>query len=266
MGARALAAAAPPPPQGGGTSAALEPFESRGLDSAAVARYAAQRLQPLAAEAVRLLGGEEARAAAVAHGWPHVTPTLCGEIRTAMQHLGGLLARWQETLAAVQSLRAELADPSQTAWRALAGRERALPIHEMMRQMAAFMDRGVALIERTRRAAAPAPPPIAAWLDELHRARMTALELIGRSQALLVNAKFGEIGTFLDACVLVHEACTYFFTRGRAAMEARERWMCALLACHADGGATAEARAAAAAAATLYVSPFAQGDRATPSQ
>jgi hypothetical protein len=255
--APAAPAAASP---GAAATATLEPFDGGRLGSDALQRYAAVRLQPLATEAVRLLRGEEARDAATAHGWTHISEALCAEIQAGVQHLAPSLARWQATLDAVHALRAQLPELSQTAWRALAGREGALPIHEMMRQMNAMMDRGVALIDRTRRATPQPPPPaVAAWLDELHRGRMMALELIARSSALLVNAKFAEVGVFLDACVLVHESCTFFFKQGAAAMEVRQRWMRALLACAADGGTSDDARQAAAAATTLYVSPFVAG-------
>jgi hypothetical protein len=241
------------------TRAALEPFDCAALSGSDVARYGEQRLKRLADDAVRLLAGEEAFAAAVAHGWAHVTPALCEEISAALQQLDVLLARWADTLKAMLALR-EVMQPSAAAvaWRALAGREAALPIHEMMRQMQAFTDRGVALIDETRkkRGGVPAPPAVEVWLDELHRGRMLAVELIARAQALLVNAKFAHVEMFLAVCVLVHGACTHLFTQGRAAMEQRLRWMRSLLAVADDGGSD-DARAAAAAAATLYASPFA---------
>ena len=178
-------------------------------------------------------------------------------LRAGLAHLALLLNRWKETLGCVNALRAQLTNPDEIAWRALAGREDALPIHEMMRQMASVMDQGVAQITKTRRATPSAPPPaVAVWLEELHQGRMTALELIGRSQALLVNSKFASVSLFLDACTLVHDACTWFFTQGYSAMERREKWMRALLACNADGGTSDDARQAAAAATTLYTSPF----------
>ena len=168
---------------------------------------------------MRLLSGQEAFAAAVNHGWAHISSALCAEIETANAHLEVLLTKWEATLTAVLVLRDEMKQcADDVAWRALAGRESALPIHEMMRQMQAFMDRGVAQINETRRrsADAVAPPAVEAWLNELHRARMMALELIARSQALLINARFAHVQMFLGVCMLVHGACTHFFTQGRA--------------------------------------------------
>ena len=267
------------------TRQVLEPFDCVTLSSDDVARYGEERLKRLANDAVRLLSGQEAFAAAVNHGWAHISSALCAEIETANAHLEVLLTKWEATLTAVLVLRDEMKlCPDDVAWRALAGRESALPIHEMMRQMQAFMDRGVAQINETRRRRgdAAAPPAVEAWLNELHRARMMALELIARSQALLINARFAHVQMFLGVCMLVHGACTHFFTQGRAssasgggeprccllvgsyacstlslpAVVQRLSWMRSLLAV-SDDGRNAEARGLAAAAAALYASPFA---------
>ena len=206
------------------TRAVLEPFDCASLSSDDVARYGEERLKRLANDAVRLLSGQEAFAAAVNHGWAHITPALCAEIEAANSHLEVLLAKWAATLTAVLVLRDEMRQcADDVAWRALAGRESALPIHEMMRQMQAFMDRGVAQINETRRRRGDvlAPPAVEAWLNELHRSRMMALELIARSQALLINARFAHVQMFLGVCMLVHGACTHFFTQGRASVRAR---------------------------------------------
>jgi len=239
----------------------LEPFDSGYPSSETLSSYVSGRLAPLGRLSVKLLHGEEARAAAITHGWAHITSASVDEVKKTVLRVAGASSRWTHTLSAVAALRTELAQrPPETAWRALAGRESALPIHEMLRQMGAVLDRGVAMIDATRRDARSVAPAAAVWLDELFRARMTAMEMTARAQTLLVNAKFADATTFLDACVAVHEVTTQYFRGAAEAMEHRERWMRALISCGAgsagSAGGAEEAREAAEAATTFYVSPL----------
>jgi hypothetical protein len=235
----------------------LEPYDSRGATPEAVSCYITARLQPLSAESARLFRGDEARDTAVVHGWPHITAASCDEIRKVWTYMSNRQARWHSLLDGVRALRAQL-PAHEVAYRALAGHEvTMLPLDALVQQMGAILHRNVAA-DAPRRASPATPPAEASWLDELHRGRMLALELTARTQALLINAKFGAVSGYLEVCAHVLHLLIAFFQSLGAAFEAREAWMRRLLAIDPGGNAAG----GGGAAQPLYVSHLPEPENA----
>jgi hypothetical protein len=224
----------------------LEPFDSRGATVATVASCISSKLSPLSSESARLFRGDEARDTAVVHGWAHISAASCDEVRKVWSYMHGRQARWHEMLDAVRALRSTLPG-TEVAFRALAGHEATLlPLDALVQQMGAILHRNVAA-DAARRTAPGLHPGEAAWLDELHRGRMLALELTARLQALLINAKFGVVSEYLEVCAHVLHLLIAFFGALGASFEARDAWMRRLLAIDAGGDASSAAAAAASA-------------------
>jgi hypothetical protein len=250
---RSASAVALAPPGGPSRAAAhasarsllpLEPFDSRGSSVSTVAQYISSKLGPLSAESARLFRGDEARDTAVVHGWAHITSASCEEIRKVWSYIAARQPRWHEMLDGVRALRATL-PAHEVAFRALAGHEATLlPLDALVQQMGAILHRNVAA-DAARRTSAGLHPAETAWLDELHRGRILALELTARTQALLINAKFGLVSDYLEVCGHVLHLLIGFFQALGASFEARELWMRRLLTIDAGGDASSAAAASA---------------------
>lgn len=278
----ALAAAAPHPPsaqaavpRGGDGAAAASPSHAHtgfaveldltGVTAETLAAYARQRLLPLKMQSLALLRGEEARESAMLHGWGHITEQSCEAVSRTAARLVANEPERQHNRQTILALRTEFADRLQEpAWPFLAGRmsDSAFPLLEWLRRMHQLLDRSVTVIDAAAtlnsRAAAPAP---AAWLDELRRARVTSLQLNLRCQTLLNNALWHNLATFTDACLVACDIAGSYVLEAAKALEHREAWMRELMNWSTLNGAAAtaaDAREVTAAAALLYVSPFAQ--------
>ena len=262
-------AASAPPPRGGvavsPTGGFAVELDLSGVTAETLASYARQRLQPLKMQSLALLRGEEARESAMLHGWTHITEQSCEAVsRTAARLVANEPGR-QHNRQTILALEAEFAGRLQEpAWPHLAGRmsDSAFPLLEWLRRMHQLLDRSVTVIDAAAalnsRAAAPAP---AAWLDELRRARVTSLQLNLRCQTLLNNALWHSIEVFIEACLVACDTCGSYVLEAAKALEHRESWMRELMNWSQLNGAAAtaaDAREVTAAAALLYVSPFAQ--------
>jgi hypothetical protein len=266
----AEAAASAPPPRSGDGGVAPGPsggfaveLDMSGVTAETLASYAHQRLLPLKMQSLALLRGEEARDSAMLHGWTHITEQSCEVVSRTIARLVANETERQRNRQAIMALKTEFADRlKEPAWPFLAGRLSDMPFLEWLRRMHHLLDRSVTVVDAAAalnsQAAAPAP---AAWLDELRRARVTSLQMNLRCQTLVNNAMWHSLELFIEACLVACDICGSYVLEGAKALEHREAWMRELMNWSQLNGAAAtaaDAREVTAAAALLYVSPFAQ--------
>lgn len=223
----------------------LEPFDSRGASSAAVEQYITLRLQPLAAAAAVSFKGDEAHRAALAHGSAHITAPAADAVRGVWLFISEHQSRWHRMLEGIMECQARL-EPSgegaspQPAFMQLIGQSDSLTnLDALVQQMGLTLHRAVAA-DAARRAEPMLPPAEATWLEELHRGRMSALEMTSRCQALLISAKFGSVQHYLDVATYVVRLLIAYFQRVATSFESREAWMRHLLAAQPSPGSAPE--------------------------